>query len=48
MTQQTFTDVEYDHQRIKTRRRQFLEDMERIIPWKLLIDIITPHYYSKK
>ena len=48
MIQQSFTDAEYANQRIKTRRRQFLEQMDNIVPWKVLIDIITPYYYSGK
>lgn len=48
MIQQSFSDAEFANQRIKTRRRRFLEAMDDIIPWKVLIDMITPYYYSGK
>ena len=32
----------------KTRKRQFLEDMERVILWTVLVHIVAPHYPSAK
>lgn len=36
MDQITFSDVEYQSKRRKTRRERFLERMDRLIPWKAL------------
>jgi IS5 family transposase len=33
MKQQTFSDMEYANRRKKTKRDEFLEIMEEIIPW---------------
>jgi len=30
----------------KTRKKEFLEQMEHIIPWSEWIGIIKPHYYK--
>ena len=30
--------------RKKTRREVFLEEMERVVPWKALLGLIEPHY----
>jgi transposase, IS5 family len=27
----------------RTRRERFLAEMEAVVPWKLLIDLIEPH-----
>lgn len=27
----------------KTPKREFLEEMERVVPWKVLVEIIDPH-----
>ena len=32
--------------RVKTRKREFLEQMERLVPWGEWIGIIKPHYYK--
>jgi IS5 family transposase len=37
MTQLTFTDVEYNNRRIKTRKEEFFNQMERVIPWNDII-----------
>ena len=29
---------------IKTRKAQFLEDMDQIIPWSALVELIEPYY----
>ena len=34
MKQNTFTDIEYIFRKKKTKREQFLEIMDEIIPWK--------------
>ena len=28
----------------KTRRAEFLEEMEQVVPWKKLCALIEPHY----
>lgn len=34
MQQQTFTDIEYARRKKKTRREEFLDTMDQMIPWK--------------
>ena len=33
LKQETFTDIEYSCRKKKTRRKEFLEIMDEIIPW---------------
>lgn len=44
MDQMSFGDSEYATKRKKTRREVFLEEMEQVVPWKLLLDLIEPFY----
>lgn len=39
-----FTDIEYSKRRKKTRREEFLEEMDRVIPWELWVNLIVPYY----
>lgn len=32
----------------KTRKREFLEEMERVVPWAVLVQIVQPHYPRSK
>jgi len=32
----------------KTRKREFLEEMERVVPWAALVEIVQPHYPKAK
>ena len=32
----------------KTRKREFLEEMERVAPWKVLVEIIEPYWPKSK
>ena len=32
----------------KTRKREFLEEMERVVPWGALVQIVEPHYPKAK
>jgi IS5 family transposase len=32
----------------KTRKREFLEEMERVVPWATLVQIVEPHYPKAK
>jgi IS5 family transposase len=44
MSQMSFSDAEYADKRKRTRREQFLGEMEQVVPWKSLLDLIEPHY----
>ena len=44
MSQISFADAEYAGKRKKTRREVFLDEMELVVPWKVLLKIIEPHY----
>ena len=44
MTQLTFGDAEYAGKRKRTRREIFLAEMERVVPWKSLLELIEPVY----
>lgn len=44
MSQISFADAEYAGKRKKTRREVFLDEMEQVVPWKVLLKIIEPHY----
>lgn len=46
--QETFTDIEYSCRKKKTRREEFLEIMDEIIPWGEWVDIIAPYYPNGK
>jgi IS5 family transposase len=42
--QKTFADVEYDSRKRKTKREEFLQMMDKIIPWDEWVSIIKPYY----
>lgn len=44
--QQTFADIEYSHRRRITRREEFLNTMDAIVPWAQWAEIIQPYYYN--
>ena len=44
MSQMSFGDAEYAGKRKQTRRELFLAEMERVVPWKSLLDLIEPFY----
>ena len=48
MKQQTLSDIEYSNRKRKTKREEFLESMDRIIPWDHWISLIREHYPSGK
>ena len=31
----------------KTRREQFLEEMERVVPWRELCALVKPHWLAR-
>ena len=43
--QPTFADLDYQGKKRKTRREEFLERMDSLIPWQRLEDRIGPHYF---
>jgi IS5 family transposase len=36
--------MEYENRRKKTKKDMFLEEMDKIIPWKAWVDMIRPWY----
>ena len=48
MKQQTLSDMEYSCRKKKTKRKEFLEIMEEIIPWEERVGIIKPYYPTGK
>ena len=48
MNQMTLTDMEYSNRKRKTKREEFLDAMEEIIPWTYWVDIIRPYYFNNK
>ncbi len=39
-----FSDYEQSTAKKRTRRERFLSEMEAVVPWKELLDLIEPHY----
>ena len=39
-----FGDYEQSTARKRTKRERFLAEMEAVVPWKALIDLIEPYY----
>ena len=48
MNQQTWSDMEYSKRKKKTKREEFLEIMEEIIPWEEWVEMIRPYYPEGK
>ena len=46
--QLSFADVEYSNRRRITKKEQFLNAMEDIVPWEHWVSIIKPYYPSGK
>lgn len=44
MNNLSFASLAYDNKKKKTRREIFLQEMDRVIPWKELMQIIEGHY----
>ncbi|MBI4303453.1 MAG: IS5 family transposase [Chloroflexi bacterium] len=40
----SFASLAYDSKKKKTRREKFLEEMNLVLPWQELLQIIEPHY----
>lgn len=43
-TQTSFAQAEYNKKKKRTRREIFLAQMEKVIPWARLMEVIEPHY----
>ena len=46
MKQQSFTEIEYENRKRRTKRDEFLERMDRLIPWKEWRALVEPYYPS--
>ena len=46
--QTSFSDAEFSAKRKKTRREVFLAEMERVMPWARLYDVLEPHYHHNR
>lgn len=44
MKQKTFSDMAWDGKKKRTRREVFLSEMDAVIPWDRLIQLIEPYY----
>jgi hypothetical protein len=44
----SFVDMEYANRKKKTKREEFLEEMDRIIPWSEWVQLISPYYPDGK
>ena len=48
MNQLTFSDMEYSNRKKKTKREEFLDAMEEIVPWSYWVEMIRPYYFANK
>ncbi len=44
MKQISFASLSYEHKKVTTRREKFLNEMEKVVPWKQLLRLIEPYY----
>lgn len=44
MKQLSFASLEHQNKKVTTKREKFLNEMEQVIPWSLLLKLIKPHY----
>ena len=42
--QPSFSDLDFQHKRRRTRREEFLDRLEALVPWERLEEVIRPHY----
>ena len=40
----SFASLVYENKKKKTRREKFLEEMEQVVPWEKLLQVIRPYY----
>ena len=48
MSQMTFSDYEYSLRKRKTKREEFLDIMNEIIPWEEWVEFVRPYYSNGK
>ena len=48
MGQLSFTEAEYSRRKRRTKKEEFLDSMDEIIPWKEWIALIEPCYYDNR
>ena len=44
MKQRSFASLAYEHKKVTTRREKFLHEMDQVVPWDRLLNLIEPHY----
>jgi len=44
----TFSDLETQNKKKRTRREEFLGKMESIVPWPDIVSLVKPYYYSNR
>jgi transposase, IS5 family len=44
----TFSDLETQNKKKRTRREEFLSKMESIVPWSDIVSLVKPYYYSNR
>src|SRR5436190_7032382 len=44
MSQPTFAALAFTNKKKKTRREEFLEEMDQVVPWPQLLKVIRKHY----
>lgn len=44
MMQRSFSELEYAQKKKRTRRDRFLGELEAVVPWSKLIQVIAPFY----
>ena len=47
MKQLNFAMLAYQNKKVVTKREAFLKEMEQVVPWKRLLNLIEPHYPKK-
>ena len=48
MSQMTFSDYAYSLRKRKTKREEFLDIMNEIIPWEEWVEFVRPYYPNGK
>jgi hypothetical protein len=43
----SFAQAEYNAKRKTTRRDRFLGEMERVVPWAMLLEVLAPYCYPQ-
>lgn len=46
MRQVSFEDASYWNRTKKTRKQRFLAQMDTVLPWEAMLDLIRPFYYK--